>query len=135
MVRNCFTDNVVSVAPVSIQGSSTLVVNSNYHSNSAGGRCDLAAKFVTGSAFENFTPECTSFDATECQIFDTEAPSVTPTTSPSKLPTQGFVQTGQAQPTPSPVNPGAQNVAQSSSLERFSFIPFVASLLSASLLI
>jgi hypothetical protein len=85
LVRNCFTDNVIGVAPVAVYGAE-LIVNSNYQSNSAGKRCAFAAKFTTGSFYDNFSPLCTVFDANECQSASTETPSVSPSLSIVEMP-------------------------------------------------
>lgn len=85
LIRNCFTDNIIGVAPAAVYGAE-LIVNSNYPSNSAGKRCALAAKFTTGSFYDNFSPLCTVFDANECQSALTEAPSKSPSSALVEMP-------------------------------------------------
>jgi len=85
LIRNCFRDNVVGVSPVGVYGAE-LIANSNYLSNSAGQRCDLAAKFTAGMSFDSSTPLCTSFDVTECAIDFSEASSGVPASSPAEVP-------------------------------------------------
>lgn len=133
MVRNCFSDNVIGVAPVAIQGgaASEFIVNSNFNSNSAGGRCNLAAKFVTGSSYENFTPTCTDFDASECQIVDTEAPSTTPSLPPTGIET--FLPTLDS-PTQNSLPPVTTNSAQSFAVQQFNLPPITAFVLLTILL-
>jgi hypothetical protein len=105
LVRNCFEDNVVHVAPVAIYGT-RLLASSNYGLNSTGDLCPLAAAFSTSSSFESFTPNCTDFDASECMISDPNAttvrPSASPTVPPSGAPIRSHpsVPSGPAAPQP-----------------------------------
>lgn len=75
---------MVGVAPVAVFGAE-IIANSNYPSNSAGKRCDLAAKFADGMSYDSFTPVCTNFDVAECAIGLSEAPSGIPTSSPVEV--------------------------------------------------
>jgi hypothetical protein len=100
MIGNCFQNNQIGYAPVSVYNEEYFFVN-NYNDRSEGRFCPFASRFETASQFDNSAPLCSSFDADTCATDSTSTPTLAPTSSPT-APTSSPSSSPSGQPSEAP---------------------------------